>query len=323
MMSIRRDPILSQNIVEYLRETAVRELFKIGTFKRAFPVWRTNIDQILPALNPINVVNIGDHLSEIFQSTGSKGRSQSSLSGGGAGWEALLSWYLNLCLLESRTVVLKYKKDLIPTPVREAITVSYGSFPSNTESDLIAITFPNKSEYVSDKYSISIRDNHGKLISTSNNKGRYNYKPIVDALIDRDFSECEIGIIQCKTNWNDNAQIPMLWDMIYSSDGFDGRQISVGNSVYSIRNIQKFTYSFVTVPTNDDSKIKPGSTSVKRVQNITGGNYWGKPSKSAVASSIKEIFGRNFQSGSNQGLRSNLTTALQKLGDEYSYFELY
>ena len=24
--------------------------------------------------------------------------------------------------------------------------------------------------------------------------------------------------LQCKTNWNDNAQVPMLWDIIYSSN---------------------------------------------------------------------------------------------------------
>ena len=58
----------------------------------------------------------------------------------------------------------------------------------------------------------------------------------------------EIGIIQCKTNWNDNAQVPMLWDMIYSAGGFRGRNITIGRNGYNIQNAQSFTYSFVTVP---------------------------------------------------------------------------
>ena len=33
--------------------------------------------------------------------------------------------------------------------------------------------------------------------------------------------------LQCKTNWNDNAQIPMLWDLIYNAQGFKISNISV------------------------------------------------------------------------------------------------
>ena len=37
--------------------------------------------------------------------------------------------------------------------------------------------------------------------------------------------------------------------------------------------------------------------SLKRVQNISGGNYWGKESKDGVAQSLKEIFNGNFDYG--------------------------
>ncbi|MED4286464.1 hypothetical protein P4679_31665 [Priestia megaterium] len=317
---------MPQNICEYLREEAVGGLFKLNTVNKAWPIWQEVIKDKISHWNAVNVIDLGDYLSEIFRSTGSSDRSQSSVSGGGTGWEALVCWYLNLCLLESRTVVVKFKNSLIPQPIRDAITVKYGTFPSNTESDLIAITFPDKADYIStDKFNIIARDNQGSLIDTKigrNNK--FNYLPIINSLTDRDFNDFEIGIIQCKTNWNDNAQIPMLWDMIYSSKGFEGHRTTVGSSIYSIKDIRRFTYSFVTVPTSSEggSKITPNSTCVKRVQNLSGGNYWGKPTANSVAYSLKEIFGRNFSSASSHGLRISLNSALPQLKNTYSYFNI-
>ena len=317
---------MSQNICEYIREQAVKGLFTLNTVNNAWGVWQPRINQYIGNISaPLNIINLGDHLSEIFRSTSSSGRSQSSVSGGGTGWEALVCWYLNLCLLETRTVVIKFKKDLIPKPIREAITVRYGTFPSNTESDLIAITFPNKPEYTTmDKFSILTHDSMGTVIPTAKRGGKFNYPDVIDSLADRDFSELEIGIIQCKTNWNDNSQIPMLWDMIYSSTGFEGHRVTVGSSAYSIKDIQRFTYSFVTVPTSSDggNKITSSSTCVKRVQNLTGGNYWGKPSVPSVANSLKEIFARNFSSASPTALRRTISTAMTKIRTDYSYFNL-
>jgi hypothetical protein len=313
---------MSQNICEYLREKVINDLFGMDSFKRAWVTWKPHIQSLITPLNARNVLDLGDELSNIFKLTSSSGRSQSSVSSAGAVWEALVCWYLNICLIESRTVVIKHSKELIPLPVQEAITVSYGTFPSNTESDLIAITFPDEPEYKIDKFSIIINDSYGKRIDTKKRNGAFNYNCIVDALVDRDFEKIEIGIIQCKTNWNDTAQIPMLWDMIYSSLGFK-HLISVGRSGYSIKDISKFTYSFVTVPTNDKkSKFEMDSTHVRRVANLTGGNYWGKPTKPSVANSIKEIFNKNFSTSSTKGFFSRLNSALSKLHTTYSYFDI-
>ncbi|MGN7375282.1 hypothetical protein ACTHPZ_14100 [Bacillus halotolerans] len=315
---------MEQNIVEYLREEAVNDLFKMETFRRSWQVWKDVIQNHLTPLNASNVIDLGDKLSAVFRLTGVPGRSQSDISGAGNAWEALVCWYLNICLIGTRTVVVKQKKNLIPTPVSDALTVSYGTFPSGTESDLIAITFPDKSDYTElDKLSISIRDNSGNVVPAVKQRGRvYNYKPIINALLERDFSSCEVGVIQCKTNWNDNAQIPMLWDMIYSSRGFMRHSITVGTSAYSINDLKKFTYSFVTVPTVQLSKIKPSSTCVKRVQNLSGGNYWGHSSMPSVANSVKDIFGKNFSSSTN-GMLRRLNSELQFVSSTYSYFKLY
>lgn len=313
---------MPQTIIEHLRQEAISELFKMNTFSKAWTVWQRDIQRRITHLNANNVVNLGDNLADIFRLTGVAGRSQADVSGGGNVWEGLVCWYLNLCLIGSRTVVIKQKKSLLPTPVREALTVGYGTFPSNTESDLVAITFPDKGEYTTlDKFSITIRDDSGNLIPTL--KGRkFNYLNMINALLSRDFNDSEIGVIQCKTNWNDNAQIPMLWDMIYSSRGFSRHSITVGNSSYSINHIKKFSYSFVTVPTVDMSKINHTSTCVRRVQNLSGGNYWGYPSRAAVANSVKDMFGRNFSSASTISLTTRLNRELPSLRTTYLYFNI-
>lgn len=271
------------------------------------------------------IYSIGDSLRDIFRTTGQAGRSQSDVSCSGANWEALVYWYLNICLIDRRTFVLKHNKDLIPSPIKDAITVNYGNFRSNTESDLIAITFPDKAEYTIDKEQILINDIHGNSVDI--NKGKnYNFLPILDALVARDFDDIEIHIIQCKTNWNDNAQIPMLWDAVYSANTFRNG-ISVGTNGYSIHDAKRFTYSFVTVPSNQIKKngrltYKNTSTAVLRVLNLSGGNYWGLPSETGVASSIKELLERNLKSGHSNGIISTIRTSMSYLNSTYSYFDI-
>ncbi|EYE87910.1 hypothetical protein Q428_10825 [Fervidicella metallireducens AeB] len=311
---------MSQTIIEYLREQSVNNLFAAGGFCNNWNTWQSVIQNLAPSKTARQILNLGDNLSNIFSSTRSAGRTQSDVSGGGASWEALVCWYLNLCLIGRRTVVIKHSKKLIPNPVSDAITVNYANFVSNTESDLIAITFPHKDEYIIDKDLINIFDADGNNVAPKTGT-RYNLIQVLDALTHRDFSNIEIHIIQCKTNWNDNAQIPMLWDMIYSANNFRNN-ITVGRNGYSIHNILRFTYSFVTVPTVDITKIKATSTCVKRVSNISGGNYWGRPTRSNIASSVKEMLARNLASGHTSNHLTTLNSELPKLSNEYNYFKL-
>src|SRR5690625_7971017 len=120
----------------------------MNSFNKAWSRWKSEIQNNIHHLTANNVVNLGDELGDIFRLTAVSGRSQSTVSGAGNAWEALVCWYLNLNLIGSRTVVVKQKKSLIPEPVRQALTVSYGTFPSGTESDLIAITFRSEERRV-------------------------------------------------------------------------------------------------------------------------------------------------------------------------------
>lgn len=309
-----------QNIVEYLREESINNLFSTNGFNNNWNTWKPVILDLISTKAARQILNLGDNLSNIFASTRSGGRTQSIVSGGGASWESLVCWYLNLCLIGRRTVVIKHSKKLIPTPVSDAITVNYMNFVSNTESDLIAITFPDKPEYNCDKTTINIIDAEGHEVSPINNR-KYNHKGVLDALTHRDFSDIEIHVIQCKTNWNDNAQIPMLWDMIYSANNFRNN-ITVGKNGYSIHDVLRFSYSFVTVPTVDISKIKATSTSVKRVTHISGGNYWGKPTCSNISNSIKEMLARNLGTGNSNNHLTTIGSEIVKLNSDYKYFKL-
>ena len=310
---------MNKTLPEYFRSVSVQSLFSTATLKNCWPTWKASINEILGSnFNEMDIINLGDHLSDIFRSTGGEGRGQSEVSAGGTAWESLVCWYINLCTMGSRTVAIK-KMSLVPRPIQDAITVNYGNFACNTESDITVIVFPNLPDYGVDLNSL-ILDNNGSNIEIFKNN-RFNTEAS-DFLASRDFDNFEIGVIQCKTNWNDNAQIPMLWDMIYSANGFRGRNITIGRNGFNIHNTNNFTYSFVTVPSNQNAKYKSDSVAVKRVTNLSGGNYWGGNTEQNVARSLKEIFTNNFQSGYPNNIRTEIRNAIPNLKNEYSYFNI-
>ena len=125
------------NICEYIRQESIKNLFAMSSFSDCWNIWRPQIESKLDCSNPSTIFNLGDELSSIFKSTANGGRqgstngsdAQGNLSAGGSCWEGLVCWYLNLCLIGTRVVVIKHSKKLIPTPIADAITVSYDSFP--------------------------------------------------------------------------------------------------------------------------------------------------------------------------------------------------
>lgn len=313
---------MAQNIVEALREASISKLFNANVFATSFGSWSTEISRLIPARTPRQILDLGDHLSEIFRTTSTGTRGQGDVSGGGAAWESLVCWYLNLCLIGRRTVVIKHNRELIPKPISDAITVNYHNFVSNTESDLIAITFPDREDYSIDKDNIRVLDENGLPVTLRiGRNNRYDSMAVLNALCHRDFTDIEIHIIQCKTNWNDNAQIPMLWDMIYSATHFR-TNVTVGKNGYAIADVARFTYSFVTVPTSRIDGITANSTCVKRVTNITGGNYWGRPTENHIANSIKEMLQRNLSTGHARNHLTTLNVELGRLNTDYSFFRI-
>jgi hypothetical protein len=205
------------------------------------------------------------------------------------------------------------KTSSLPSPVKDAITVNYQNYACSSESDITVIVFPDDPRFTDEN--IDLYTNRGNI-----NKGA------LDELVGDTFTRFEVGIIQCKTNWNDNAQIPMLWDAVYSANTFRNG-ISVGSDGFSIHDTKRFTYSFVTVPSNQLVKngretYKNTSTAVLRVINLSGGNYWGLESRAGIASSVKELLERNLKTGHSRGLLYTIRTALPELNTTYRYFDL-
>lgn len=248
----------------------LRQLSQVDSFRDAWESWQHDVVRRLCAGDWGGCAfNLGDQLSEIFKTTGRPGRSQSTVSASGASWECFVQWYLNLVFWGTPVVAVRQNKRFVPQCIRDCLTVTISNNPTNSESDVLVFSVPEASLLAGNK----LADLEAHL------------KPRLGSV--------NLSVLQCKTNWNDNAQIPMLWDMIYNSKSRLSK-VSIGVNGLSPIGLGNFSYGFATVPSNDVKKIKPSSTCVLRVKDLTGGNYWGRPSSSGIASSLKEFAGRNF-----------------------------
>lgn len=266
------------------RLAALRELTTLPAVTKTWPKFQTVIEDLLGASpSPSEIFQVGDHLAQVFQNE-EWTRSQSDLARTGNMWEILICWYLNLILLGSDAVVMRPTKKLMPRVIQEALTVKVLGVATNKEADLVAFSLPT-----------------GKLNGTP---GRDD----IDGAMRTATKSCNLTVIQSKTNWNDNAQAPMLWDIVYNAQNLRLPTVAVGEGGFSPYSFQNFSYAFMTVPTNTGGvqKFKNNTTAVVRVRGLSGGNYWGHPSKAGVADSISEFLGRNFQSVFTGGVQDHI-----------------
>ena len=301
------------NVIEELRKMVIEKLPINDKVRKA---WKGVYSPLLgPELTSANILSLAPHLSEVFYSTTpqnkKKKRNQKNVSVAGRRWEALITWYINLCCVGSRVIAFQGLKN-VPKIIKDAVSVTYGTLPCTAEPDIIVLVFPDRPIYTSADELSLFKTKRGKLDSS-----------IINEQVTADFNLMEIGIIQCKTNWNENAQIPMLWDIIYRTPLGNLQGIKVGTPPYSIQYIP-FSYSFVTVPTTSDlEEITPTSVCVARVKNLSGGNYWGMQSKAGIALSLDYIFQTNFTSGFDDGninISLNKAIPLLKRRKDYYYF---
>lgn len=221
------------------------------------------------------IYDLGTHLRDIFKLDIS-GREQGQLSGGGKVWESLVLYYLNLGFAGTDVVVVSDKNGIIPSSIQDATAITYGNNALKSDLDVICFSCPALSENPSEKTEKDCFKGVQKVVNTPAN-----------------FSDTAVVNLQCKTNWNDNAQIPMLWEHIFKlarSSNLPSASYTVGENGYNISQLVNFTYGFATVPTNDIEKIKPSSMQVCRVRTLSGGYYWGFQTRKKVCSNIKEFF---------------------------------
>jgi hypothetical protein len=278
---------LAYTFIEEYRQKQIRDLHTMKTFGSCWPTWLKNMRTLTNDFSDANAIwELGQHLAKTFQLTG-KGRSQSSLSGGGAAWEGLVCWYLNVVFAGTPGLALKPKKALVPQTILDAATVKYGNYKTNTESDLYVIVLPDDLSF----------SKSGKALET------------LDQVIKSNLGGTDLAIVQCKTNWNDNAQIPMLWDMVYQGTFPSTSTVHIGTACVKIQKMKSFRYSFVVVPSQKGG-FTPNSMAVHRLRGMTGGNYWGLPSQKGVAQALGEIFTDNFDHAFSGTVQHSIQNAI-------------
>ena len=285
-MNIDRIKAKFIKILRYINEFKERyfkELSSVDSLSNNWSIWGELIKNCIKEESwGEDAFNLGDNLSKVFLSTKDKGRSQSGVSSSGAGWECLVTWYLNLIFLDTNIIAVRQKKNFIPKCISDCLTVTISNSQTNSETDILVFSIPESE----------------KLKGSTINEFNRHLSPRIH--------QVNVVVLQCKTNWEDNAQIPMLWDMIYNSES-KLNYVSVGINGLNPQSLNNFKYGFVTVPTgNRGNNVKPHLLKVLRVKNLTGGNYWGKPSTTDVASSIKEFGGRHFPNAFSSGIINHL-----------------
>ena len=258
--------------LEQYRFDHLKVMSNIPSFRTSWGVFEPEIRNLLgPNPTALDVRQLGSHLGAVFQSN-SQGRTQAGVSAAGTVWECLVAWYLNLILAGTHAVVVKPTQRFLPPSISNATAVTIGNLSTNTESDLIGFQIPENS---------SIAD--------------YGFVTIEEAIRSA-VGKSSVTVIQCKTNWNDNAQIPMLWGMIYDAAGsIRLNNVAIGSNGIFPQAFKNFRYAFVTVPTSNGN-FSPTSLQVLRVSALSGGNYWGRPTQAGVAKSLSELLGHNFPS---------------------------
>ena len=295
------------------------------TFVKTWPIWKPVICKKIDDLSPTKIIDLGDNLRSIMGSTNPNLKSgkamelsetQAMKSASGHLWESLVTWYCNLCLIGTRTVLIK-KTSNVPRALIKVIEIDYDGDKSIAEADLWAITFPKKKEFT-DEIPASFENKTKQKTQALRQDTKTISKSMMDYLDQitvEYFKEFELGIISCKTPWNDFAVIPEHWDLVYTlakemPEALSKKKISIGkDSTYSIADLKKFFYAFATLPSQEPIKFSnPKTLPIIRLKQLSGGNYWGLPSQTGVQS-VKEIFKKNF-------LSSVGTEHLQKLEQE-------
>lgn len=263
------------NLVEQMRAEVLSGLFKTS-FKDNWEVRQKFLQNNLKTPTRKNeLIALGSVLSQAFSLSGKNDRSQGGVSSAGVVWESLIVWYLNLCLLGTNSVAIR-GAPLCPAPIKDALSVCFENTILRSEPDVLVLS-------------------SNALMESPPAATRSKMLEAVGEILEENFKELGVVNFQCKTNWNDNAQIPMLWNMLYNQSkkgALIPNGFSIGRNGHALQNLGYFGYGFVTVPTGNrgTSPYKPTSLCVMRVRTMSAGNYWGSPTVSGVSLSLAEFF---------------------------------
>lgn len=292
---------MSTPIIEEYRRLVVGSLFERDAFVASWE--RLYLPEIVRVLGKTptaeNVLELGRNLYRVFRQShkaehSEVSRDQSSLASAGEAWERLVCWYLNLGLVGSRAVIVKRRSD-VPRQIQDALAVTIQDRATNSESDLVAVGlgFLGEPPVLADTFSLKT------LVSQ------------LETALSK--TSTTVGVIQCKTGWNDNAQAPMLWNAVYL-EAFSGASVAglnLGRNGHKLGDFGRFFYSFVTVPSQPVSRFSNTSLAVVRLASLSGKRFWAWRSEPGIARNISEMFRDGATFGPmTEAWDSRLTAAL-------------
>ena len=279
------NPVSMKNIIEY-KESYLKEMTELVTFKDIWPKWRKSINNLINEESwGEDAFKLGDELSKVFSSTNS-GRSQSGVNKSGTVLECLITWYLNLIFLDTNIIALRANKKNVPECILDCLTVTIDNNQGTSELDVLVFSIPESK----------------KLKGSTLEELNEHLRSRIDQI--------NLVVLQCKTNWEETATSPLFYDLLYNNNIKDKVDyLGVGINGLNPQSFKKFKYGFVTVPTGNRNNPKPDRKKVSIVKNLSGGNYWGKPSIDDVASSFKEFPKKHFP----DAFSSEITNHLNKL----------
>jgi hypothetical protein len=111
--------------VELHRDMAMKAIYDTKTWKSCWPRWEPEINRRTANLaDPQRIYDLGSQLREIFFLTNTGQRGQADVAAAGAAWECLVCWYLNLVFSGTSAVAMRKSKELVPSILLDATTVS-------------------------------------------------------------------------------------------------------------------------------------------------------------------------------------------------------
>jgi hypothetical protein len=84
----------------------------------------------------------------------------------------------------------------------------------------------------------------------------------------------------------------MLWSLLYrlrASGAQPPADISIGEPPFTLERMVDFDFAFITVPSNRVEGFHARSMPVLRGETMSGGVFWGRPTKVGVARSLREF----------------------------------
>ena len=171
------------NSVDKFRVRIMSEIAEVSSFKKSWDAYASCLrNHTGNTPDEKKIFEIGEHLSEVFQNNSREGRDQANVSAGGAAWECLVTWYLNLIFWGTNVIATK-KKSFIPETIVNACSVTIANNPTNTESDIVVFSIPNAERY--------------DLLTIKE----------IDELISNDITAVNVAIVQQNNHENANPNV--------------------------------------------------------------------------------------------------------------------